>query len=223
MVPNQTKCHHIFISGDTLSDRKSPQAFRAQLYTLFRQRNGQLRMSEALAQGISRYQFYQLRDEGLIEQISHGLYRLADLPPIQNPDLVAVASRFPNAALCLVSALDWHGITTQIPHEVHLAVERDARLPVLDYPPVMGYRFSGRAFSEGIEQGEIDGIALQVYNPEKTLADCFKFRNRIGMDVVLEALELYRIRKTFRPGKLMEYARVCRVANMMAPYVEARL
>lgn len=180
-------------------------------------------MSEALAQGISRYQLYQLRDEGLIEPVSRGLYRLTDLPPIQNPDLVAAATRFPHAVLCLISALDWHGITTQIPHKVHLAVERDARLPVLDYPPVAGYRFSGRAFSEGISQAQVDGVPLQVYNPEKTLADCFKFRNRIGMDVVLEALDLYRTRKAFRPGKLMEYARVCRVANVMGPYVEARL
>lgn len=180
-------------------------------------------MSEALAKGISRYQFYQLRDEGLIEPVSRGLYRLADLPPIQNPDLVATATRFPKSVLCLISALDWHGITTQIPHQVHLAVARDARLPVLDYPPVVGYRFSGQAFSDGIERVEVDGITLQVYNPEKTLADCFKFRNRIGMDVVLEALELYRTRRAFLPGKLMEYARICRVANVMAPYVEAKL
>lgn len=180
-------------------------------------------MSDALAQGVSRYQFYRLRDEGLIEPLSRGLYRLVNLPPIENPDLVAAATRFPNAVLCLISALDWHGITTQIPHQVHLAVERDARLPVLDYPPVAGYRFSGQAFSEGIEPVEVDGITLQVYNPEKTLADCFKFRNRIGMDVVLEALELYRTRKTFLPGKLMKYANICRVAKVMAPYVEAKL
>lgn len=102
-------------------------------------------------------------------------------------------------------------------------MERDARLPALDYPPVAGYRFSGQAFSEGTERVEVDGTTLQVYNPEKTLADCFKFRNRIGMDLVLEALELYRTRKTFLPGKLMEYARICRVANVMAPYVEAKL
>ena len=158
----------------------------------------------------------------MIEPVSRGLYRLAALPPIENPDLVAAATRFPNAVICLISALDWHGITTQIPHQVHLAVERDARLPVLDYPPVAGYRFSGQAFSAGIEQVEVDGMSLHVYDPEKTLADCFKFRNRIGMDVVLEALELYRTRKTFLPGKLMEYARICRVANVMAPYLEAK-
>jgi len=206
-----------------LSVSDSARSSRVQLQSLFRQHGGQLRLSEALAQGINRYQFYQLRDEGLIEPVSRGLYRLTDLPPIENPDMVAAVTRFPHAVLCLISALDWHGITTQIPHQVHLAVERDARLPVLDYPPVAAYRFSGRAFSEGIEQVTVDGITLQVYNPEKTLADCFKFRNRIGMDVVLEALELYRTRKTFLPGKLMEYARICRVANVMAPYVEAKL
>ncbi|WP_216657934.1 type IV toxin-antitoxin system AbiEi family antitoxin domain-containing protein [Halomonas hibernica] len=206
-----------------MSESCSARSFRTQLQTLFRQQGGKLRLSEALTLGISRYQFYRLRDEGLIEPVSRGLYRLADLPPIDNPDLVATATRFPHAVLCLISALDWHGITTQIPHQVHLAVKRDARLPVLDYPPVAGYRFSGQAFSTGIEQVEVDDITLQVYNPEKTLADCFKFRNRIGMDVVLEALELYRNRKTFRPGKLMEYASICRVSKVMAPYVEAKL
>ncbi|OAZ96079.1 type IV toxin-antitoxin system AbiEi family antitoxin domain-containing protein [Halomonas sp. G11] len=206
-----------------MSDTDSALSPRAQLQTLFRQHGGHLRLSEALARGISRYQFYQLRDEGLIEPVSRGLYRLVDLPPTENPDLVAAATRFPHAVLCLISALDWHSMTTQIPHQVHLAVARDARLPVLDYPPVAGYRLSGQAFSEGIDQIDVDGMKLHVYNPEKTLADCFKFRNRIGMDVVLEALELYRTQKTFRPGRLMEYARICRVAKIMAPYVEAKL
>ena len=205
-----------------MSGSDSARSSRSELQSLFRQHGGQLRLSEALARGYSRYQFYQLRDEGLIEPVSRGLYRLADLPQVENPDLMAAATRFPHSVLCLISALDWHGITTQIPHQIHLAVERDARLPVLDYPPVAGYRFSGRAFSAGIDRVDVDGIVLNVYNPEKTLADCFKFRNRIGIDVVLEALELYRTRKTFLPGRLMEYARICRVANVMAPYLEAK-
>lgn len=205
-----------------MSGSDSARSSRSELQSLFREHGGQLRLSEALARGYSRYQFYQLRDEGLIEPFSRGLYRLADLPQVENPDLMAAATRFPHSVLCLISALDWHGITTQIPHRVHLAVERDARLPVLDYPPVAGYRFSGRAFSAGIDRVDVDGIVLNVYNPEKTLADCFKFRNRIGIDVVLEALELYRTRKTFLPGRLMEYARICRVANVMAPYLEAK-
>ena len=205
-----------------MSGSDSARSSRSELQSLFREHGGQLRLSEALARGYSRYQFYQLRDEGLIEPFSRGLYRLADLPQVENPDLMAAATRFPHSVLCLISALDWHGITTQIPHQIHLAVERDARLPVLDYPPVAGYRFSGRAFSAGIDRVDVDGIVLNVYNPEKTLADCFKFRNRIGIDVVLEALELYRTRKTFLPGRLMEYARICRVANVMAPYLEAK-
>ncbi|ODM33582.1 transcriptional regulator [Marinobacter adhaerens] len=205
-----------------MSGSDSARSSRSELQSLFREHGGQLRLSEALARGYSRYQFYQLRDEGLIEPFSRGLYRLADLPQVENPDLMAAATRFPHSVLCLISALDWHGITTQIPHQVHLAVERDARLPVLDYPPVAGYRFSGRAFNAGIDRVDVDGIVLNVYNPEKTLADCFKFRNRIGIDVVLEALELYRTRKTFLPGRLMEYARICRVANVMAPYLEAK-
>lgn len=180
-------------------------------------------MTEALRQGISRYQFYKMRDEGVIEPISRGLYRLASLPPITNPDLVAVASQFPQAVLCLVSALAWHGITTQIPHDVHLAVPRQARLPRLDYPPVAGYRFSEPAFSAGVEEATIDDTRLRVYSIEKTLADCFKFRNRLGTDLVVEALQLYRKRHTFNLSALMGYARICRVENVMRPYLEAHL
>lgn len=180
-------------------------------------------MSEALRHGISRYQFYKMRDEGVIEPISRGLYRLVDLPPITYPDLVAAASQFPQAVLCLVSALAWHEITTQIPHEIHLAVPRQARLPKLDYPPVAGYRFSEPAFSSGIEETTMDGTRLRVYSIEKTLADCFKFRNRLGLDVVVEALQLYRKRNTLNLSKLMKYGRICRVENIMRPYLEAHL
>ncbi len=182
-----------------------------------------MRMSEALAAGLSRYQLYRLRDQGVIECISRGLYRLSDLPPITNPDLVTVASQYPKAVLCLISALAWHGITTQVPRHVHLAVSRNARLPELEYPPVHSYRFATAAFAAGIEPDFIDGIKIQVYNAEKTVADCFKFRNKIGHDVALEALNLYRTRKRFDPVALLNYARVCRVEQVMRPYLEAVL
>jgi predicted transcriptional regulator of viral defense system len=188
---------------------------------LFRAHGGQLRLSEALALGLNRYQFYKLRDQGLIEPVSRGLYRLTELPAVSDPDLVAVASRFPRAVLCLVSALAWHGLTTQIPRRIDLAVARNARLPVLDYPPVRGYRFSGERFTSGIEQHDLDGIELQVYAPEKTLADCFAFRNNLGMDVVLEALNLYRKRRRPDYTRILEYARICRVGKLMRPYLEA--
>jgi len=188
---------------------------------LFRAHGGQLRLSEALALGLNRYQFYKLRDQGVTEPVSRGLYRLTELPPVSDPDRVAVATRFPSAVLCLVSALAWHDLTTQIPRRIDLAVARNARLPVLEYPPVRGYRFSGKRFTSGVERHDLDGIELRVYAPEKTLADCFVFRNSLGMDVVLEALDLYRKRRRPDYTQLLAYARICRVERLMRPYLEA--
>jgi len=188
---------------------------------IFRSRGGLLRMSEAIERGITRYMLYSLRDKGVIEQVSRGVYRLVELPPISNPDLVTVGLRFPNAIICLVSALAYHEITTQVPHSVSVAVPRESRLPSLDYPPLLVHRFSDRAYRTGIEEHKIDGISVKIYSPEKTLADCFKFRNKIGMDVVLEALKLYKARKKFNLGALLNYAKTCRVEKVMRPYLEA--
>ena len=188
---------------------------------IFRKHGGQLRMSEAIAHGITRYMLYSLRDKGVIEQMSRGIYRLVELPPISNPDLVTVSLRFPNAVICLVSALAYYDITTQIPHDVSVAVPRDSRMPSLDFPPIQAYRFSNEAYKSGIEEHLIDGISIKVYSPEKTLADCFKFRNKIGMDVVMEALKLYKTRKKFNLSELLKYAKICRVENIMLPYLEA--
>lgn len=196
--------------------KKSPEE-------IFRQHDGQLHMSEALAHGITRYMLYTLRDKGIIEQVTRGVYRLAELPPIGNPDLVTVSLRFPNAVICLISALAFHGITTQIPHEVSVAVPRDSRMPSLDFPPIRAHKFSEDTFQAGIEEHRIDGVSVRIYSPEKTLADCFKFRNKIGMDVVLEALKLYRERKKFNLAEVLEYARICRVDKVMKPYLEATL
>jgi len=190
---------------------------------IFRKNGGQLRMSEAIAHGITRYMLYSLRDKGIIEQVSRGVYRLMELPPISNPHLVTLSLRFPNAVICLISALSYHNITTQIPHVVSVAVPRDSRIPSLDYPPIQTHRFSDEAYNAGIENHVIDGAHVKIYNPEKTLADCFKFRNKIGMEVVLEALKLYRSRQKFNLEKLLTYAEVCRVKNIMTPYLEATI
>jgi len=178
-------------------------------------------MSEAIEHGITRYTLYSLRDKGVIEQVSRGIYRLVELPPINNPDLVTVSLRFPNAVICFISALAYHGITTQIPHYVSVAVPRDSRMPSLDYPPIQAHRFSDEAYKSGIVEHMIDGVPVKIYSPEKTLADCFKFRNKIGMDVVLEALKLYKTRKKFELDELLKYARICRVEKIMRPYMEA--
>ncbi|RLA40280.1 MAG: transcriptional regulator [Gammaproteobacteria bacterium] len=190
---------------------------------IFRKHGGQLRMSEAVRYGISRYMLYKMRDNGVVEQVTRGIYRLADLPPIGNPDLVTVGLRFPAAVICLISALSYHEITTQIPHEVSVAVLRSARMPSLDVPPVRAYKFSDKAYKAGIEKHKIDGVNVQIYSPEKTLADCFKYRNKLGMDVVLEALKLYKSQNKFNLDKLLKYARVCRVEKVIRPYLEAIL
>ncbi len=188
---------------------------------IFRENGGQLRMNEAIKSGISRYMLYKLKDKGIIEQISRGVYRLKDLPPISNPDLVTVSLRFPNSVICLISALAFHGITTQIPHSVSVAIPRGSRPPSLDYPPVQPHQFSENAYSTGIETLWIDGVPVKIYNMEKTLADCFKFRNKIGMDIVLEAFKLYRERKKTDLTKLIKYGKICRVNRVMIPYLES--
>ncbi len=180
-------------------------------------------MSEAISHGITRYMLYSLRDRGLIEQVTRGVYRLVELPPLSNPDLVTVSLRFPNTVICLISALHYHNITTQIPHVVSVAVPKNSRAPSLDYPPVQAHRFSDKAYTSGIEKHTIDGANVRIYTPEKTLADCFKFRNKVGMEVVLEALKLYRTRQPFNLEKLLRYAEVCRVKKIMTPYLEATL
>ena len=188
---------------------------------IFRRYGGQLRMSEAIAHGITRYMLYALKDRGVIEPVSRGIYRLQELPPLGNPDLVTVSLRFPNAVVCLISALAYHGITTQIPHEVSVAVPRNSRVPSLDYPPIQAHRFSQEAYRSGIETHLIDGVPVKIYSREKTLADCFKFRNKIGMDVVLEAVKLHKTRNRFNLDELLRYARICRVEKVMQPYLEA--
>ena len=189
----------------------------------FNRGGGVLRTSAALRAGIHPRRLYEMRDSGVVERLGRGLYRLADLPPLSNPDLVTVAAKVPAGVVCLISALAYHEITTQIPHEVQLALPRGAEPPRLEHPPLRIFWFSGRAFTEGVERHRVDGIVVRVYSPEKTLADCFKYRNKLGLDLVLEALRLYRTRKRTKVDELMRFARVCRVEKVMRPYLEALL
>ncbi len=190
---------------------------------IFRSHGGILRTGEALELGIHRRTLYSLRDAGVLERLDRGLYRLADMPPLSDPDLVTVSRKIPDGVICLISALHFHEITTQIPHAVSIAVKRGKEPPRLEYPPTKIYSFSGRAFSEGIDAHSIDDTKVRVYCPEKTIADCFKYRNKIGMDTVLEAVELYRTRRKSKPRDLLRFAKICRVEKIMRPYLEALL
>ncbi len=180
-------------------------------------------MTEAVQAGIDRRTFYGMLDRGVLERLSRGLYRLAELPPLGNPDLIPVAVKVPEGVICLVSALAFYGLTTQIPHEVYVALTRGSEPPRLDHPPIRVFWFTRRSFSAGIETHEVDNVLVRVYGPEKTLADCFKYRNKIGLDTAIEALRLYRRRKPLRVNELLRYAEVCRVEKVMRPYLEAVL
>jgi predicted transcriptional regulator of viral defense system len=190
---------------------------------VFRRHGGVLRTSEALRSGIHPRTLYAMRDAGVLERLSRGLYRITDLPPLGNPDLVAVALKVPAGVICLISALAYHELTTQIPHEVYLALPRGAEPPRLDHPPVRVFWFTGKAFTEGIDTPVLDGVAVRIYSAEKTLADCFKYRNKIGLDTAVEALKRYVISRRVRVDKLMAYARICRVEKVIRPYLEALL
>jgi len=189
----------------------------------FRDGGGVLKTGEALGAGIHPRTLYEMERRGILERLARGLYRLADLPPLGNPDLVSVGLKVPNGVICLISALAYHEITTQIPHEVYVALSRGAEPPRLGHPPIRIFWFTGEAFTQGIENHELDGIQVRIYSPEKTIADCFKYRNKIGLDTAIEALKLYRGRKRFKTDVLMRFARVCRVEKVMRPYLEALL
>jgi predicted transcriptional regulator of viral defense system len=160
-----------------------------------------------------------MRNAEMIECISRGLYQIRGQTP-DDPDVATVCKKIPGGVLCLISALSIHQITTEIPRMIHVALKRGSEKPLIKYPPVQYYWMSGKAFTEGIEIRNLGGNETPVYCVEKTLADCFKYRNKIGMDVVLEALKLYRERCRLDGNKIMHYAKICRVDKIMRPYLE---
>lgn len=188
---------------------------------IFQDHNGILRTQQAIQYGIAPRTLYEMRDAGMILRESRGLYRLLDAELGSNPDLVQVALRIPKGVICLISALSFHELTTQIPHQVYVALPIDAEKPRLEYPPLRIFWLSQKAYSAGIENHELDGIPVRIYGIEKTITDCFKFRNKIGLDVALEALKDYRKREDFNIGTLLHYARIDRVERVIKPYLEA--
>ena len=182
---------------------------------------GVLRTHELENHGISRVYLKRLVDSGQLERIGRGLYALPGADLGEKNSLAQASKRVPHGVICLLSALRLHGLTTQNPFEVWIAVDQKARRPVMSYPPLRIIHLSGKAFTSGIEEHRVEGINVHVYCAAKTVADCFKFRNKIGTDVALEALREYR--RKYRSGmdELWRYAKVVRVARVMQPYLEA--
>ncbi|HKW08804.1 MAG TPA: hypothetical protein VJO33_00405, partial [Gemmatimonadaceae bacterium] len=158
---------------------------------------------------------------GVLDRVGRGLYRLPEQSVTEHHGIVLASAAIPTAVICLISALSYHRIGTQVPHEIWIAVERRARRPSVSYPPLRIIRPSGEGYSAGIQTIKIEGQRVRVYNVAKTLADCFKYRNKIGLDVAIEALrEAWRARR-FTMEELDGYAAICRVQRVMRPYLEA--
>lgn len=182
---------------------------------------GMVRPRDLAARDIPRDYLDRLYRRGLIDRVARGLYAWPDADLGEHQTLAEAARQVPRGVVCLLSALAFHDLTTQIPHEVWLALPPKAWLPQVEYPKLRVFRFSGRALTEGIEEHDIEGTAVHVYGPAKTVADCFKFRNKVGLDVALEALRDCWRKRLCTMEALWEAARVCRMTNVMRPYLES--
>jgi predicted transcriptional regulator of viral defense system len=182
---------------------------------------GVLRPRDLNTRAIPREHLRRLHAEGLLERPGRGLYVLTNSRPTEHHTLAEAAKRVPRGVVCLLSALRFHGIGTKAPFEVWLAISTKARLPKIDHPPIRFVRFSGDALDANIEEHTIESVRIRVYDPAKTVADCFKYRNKIGLDVALEALRDCRKQRKATINELWKAAGICRVANVMRPYLES--
>ena len=182
---------------------------------------GLIRPCDLNERGLPTVALTRLVRQGLLQRVGRGLYAIPDWPVSEHAALAKLASKHPQAIICLLSALRLHELTTQSPFEVWLAIPNKARSPKMDYPPLRIVRFSGAALTEGIEERVIDGVLVRVTNVARTVADCFKFRKKIGLDVALEALQEGWRAKRLSMDELWRHATLCRVANVMRPYMES--
>jgi predicted transcriptional regulator of viral defense system len=179
-----------------------------------------IRSNELEAVGVPRVILTRMSTAGLLERVGRGLYRLQGTQGSEHDSLIAIATKVPRAVFCLLSALQLHELTTQLPREVWIAMPRGSHAPKIDYPPLKMIQFAVDVYSAGIDLIERDQIKLRVYCAAKTVADCFKHRSKIGLDVAIEALKDARAQQKASADDLWHYAKICRVANVMRPYLE---
>jgi predicted transcriptional regulator of viral defense system len=194
-----------------------------QLITFFQKHNGTVRFSAVLKEGFHPDTLTTLEKDGKIEKIGRGLYRLSDLPTGSYRDLVSACLQVPNGVICLISALSFYEVTTEVPRCVDLAIPRESRSRRIKYPPVKFYRFASRAWEAGIEKHKIENQNVLIYSLAKTIADCFKFRNKIGADLARTALKTAVLEKRTSPNEIMQYAKICRVGKIIQPILESLL
>lgn len=184
-------------------------------------KQGVLRARDLAAHGIPRSYLRRLQDQGAIEKLGPGLYADAQFEPTENHSLAEAAKRVPHGVICLLSALRFHGLTTQAPFQVWLAIDIHAWRPKQSSLPLRIVHMGEAALRAGVETHKIENVDVPVFSAAKTVADCFKYRNKIGLDVALEALKEFRASKKWSHDELWRHAKLCRVANVMRPYLEA--
>lgn len=193
------------------------------LKTFFQTHGGILRFSAILKAGFHPDSLMALEKEGAVEKIGRGLYRLTKHSIASYPDLVTASIQAPRGTICLVSALAFHEATNEIPKHVDIAIPRRTHANRIKYPPVRFYQFAPSAWRAGIVTHEIEGHGVRIYNLAKTIADCFKFRNRIGVNVARDALKIVVTEKGLKPQDIMQYAKICRVDKIVKPILEAMI
>lgn len=181
---------------------------------------GLVRAADLEARGIPRSRLYRLERKGLVIREARGIYVVHDHEFSANHTLAQVSKRVPSSVFCLLTALRFHGLTTQLPAEVWVAIDEKARKPKLESPRLRVARFSGLALTEGVESHDIEGVEVRVYSAAKTVADCFKYRNKIGVDVAVEALREFSRAHRGGATELARFARICRVDRIMQPYLD---
>ena len=186
-------------------------------------KTGVIRPKDLDKYNINRKYLYILHQKGLLERIGRGLYSSPDYVVTEHRTMVEVCKKVPNAVICLLSALNFHDLTTQLPHQIWIAINRKASFPRKSEHPVKVVCFSGKALTEGVEEHEIEGVKIRIYNPAKTVADCFKYRNKIGIDIAIEAMKSCLQSRKAKPAEIMHYARICRISSVIKPYMEAVL
>ncbi|OAI50617.1 transcriptional regulator [Opitutia bacterium SCGC AG-212-L18] len=187
----------------------------------FIQSTGMARLSEIKKLGIHPEYIRRLWKLGKLIKLSRGIYTTSEYDPTEHHSIAEVCKQAPNVILCLLSALVFHDLTTQMPHEIWIAIDNKARKPKIESPPIRVLRFSGRSLNEGVEEHIIQGCVVKVYNPAKTVADCFKYQNKIGLDVALEALHDTLRQKKATYNEILHYAKICRVEKIITPYLES--
>jgi len=193
------------------------------IYKVFKTHKGFARTKDILVTGIHHREIKRARDEGQIIRVKRGLYRLANIPLISNQGFIDLDRAVPEGVICLFSALSYYELTTFSPTIISMAICRGSRRPKIEYPPVEFYHFSKKQFEAGINQIKIKAHEIRIYNPEKTICDCFRYRNKLGLDIAKEGLSEYLKRKDLNLEKLLEYAEICRIKPLLQTWLNAMI